>query len=272
MRQVSQMSLSARGQQLSEPLMGKVSERHRAAILASSLGATPLSGKITYIQQASLFNDLSDAECTEIARMAGARRFLSAQVLFRAGDPASCVVFLASGRVKVSQVSRSGSHVLLAIVGGCNVVGGLGLEPGTTYSVTAQSVEACRVLTWNVRVFDDLCMRFPALARNSLRILAEQQRTLEERVLELGTEQAAPRLAGMLIRLLEQSGCSIHKPARIVLLRAELAEMIGATIFTVSRLLCDWENLGILEPQRKAVVVRDPIRLIEFADAIRRVP
>jgi CRP/FNR family transcriptional regulator, nitrogen oxide reductase regulator len=48
-----------------------------------------------------------------------------------------------------------------------------------------------------------------------------------------------------------------------------LAEMIGATIFTVSRLLCDWQDLGILESQRKAVVVRNPIRLIKFADAIR---
>src|SRR4051794_18674927 len=129
MRQVLKMSVSVRGQQLSEPLMGRVSERHRAAILASSLGAAPLSGKLTYIQQASLFNDLSNADCTEIARMACARRFLSTQLLFRAGDPASCVVFLASGRVKVSQVSHAGAHVVLAIVGGCNVVGGLGLEP-----------------------------------------------------------------------------------------------------------------------------------------------
>jgi CRP-like cAMP-binding protein len=270
MRQVSKMSLSVGGQQLSEPLMKKVSERHRTPIFACS-GAAPLSGKLTYIRQAALFNDLSDVECTEIARMACARHFLSTQVIFRTGDPASRVVFLASGRVKVSQVSRAGAHVLLAIVDGCNVVGGLGLEPGTTYSVSAQALDACRVLTWNARVFDYLCTRFPALARNSLRILAEQQRTLEERFLELGTEQAAPRLAGMLIRLLEQSGCSIHKPARIVLLRAELAEMIGATIFTVSRLLCDWENLGILEPQRKAVFVRSPIRLIEFANAMRRV-
>jgi CRP/FNR family transcriptional regulator, nitrogen oxide reductase regulator len=201
--------------------------------------------------------------------MARARHFLSAQMIFRAGDPVSCVFFLASGRVKLTQLSSAGEHVLLTIVAGCNVVGGLGLEPGTTHSVTAQALEACHVLTWDARLFETLCARFPVLARNSLRILAEQQRILEERILELATEQAAPRLAGMLVRLLEQSGCSIHKPARLVLLRAELAEMIGVTMFTVSRLLCHWEELGILEPRRNAVVIRNPIRLIEFAEAIR---
>jgi len=257
------------GQQLSEPLMERVSEGDRLAILASSGSATPLSSRLAIIKHASLFYDLSNSQCIEIAGLARVRRFMPAQVIFRTGDPASCLVFLASGRAKVTQLSRAGADVLLTIVDRYNVVGGLGLEPGTTHSVTAQALEPCRVLTWDASLFDNLCMRFPSLARNSLRILAEQKRILEERVLELGTEQAAPRLARMLVRLLEQSGCSIHKPARIVLLRTELAEMIGATIFTVSRLLCDWQDLGILESQRKAVVVRNPIRLIKFADAIR---
>jgi CRP/FNR family transcriptional regulator, nitrogen oxide reductase regulator len=257
------------GQHLSEPLMERAGDGNHLAILASSGSATSLSATLAIIKQASLFYDLSHSDCIEIAGLASVRRFMRGQVIFRAGDPVSCLVFLASGRAKVTQLSRAGADVLLTIVDRYNVVGGLGLEPGTTYSVTSQALEPCRVFTWDARLFDSLCMRFPALARNSLRILAEQKRILEERVLELGTEQAAARLARMLVRLLEQSGCSIHKPARIVLLRAELAEMIGATIFTVSRLLCDWENLGILEPQRKAVVVQNPIRLIKFADAIR---
>jgi hypothetical protein len=72
----------------------------------------------------------------------------------------------------------------------------------------------------------------------------------------------------LLVRLLENSGGSIHKPARIEgLLRRELAQMIGNTIFTGSR-LCHWEKLGILEPQRETVVIRNPRQLIQLADAI----
>jgi len=246
-------------------------KRDHAAILAASLSEGPFSGKLANIKQAPLFYDLSSTECAEIARMASTRRFLNGQMIFRAGDPVSCLYFLVSGRVKLTQLSSAGDHVLLTIVGAANVVGGLGLEPGTTHSVTAQALEDCRMLAWDARFFETLFVRFPLLARNSLRILAEQQRILEERVLELATEQAAPRLAGMLVRLLEQSGCSIHEPARLVLLRAELAEMIGVTMFTVSRLLCDWEELGILEPRRNAVVIQNPIRLIQFAQEIRGV-
>jgi CRP/FNR family transcriptional regulator, nitrogen oxide reductase regulator len=250
--------------------MGRTGQKHRAAVLISDPSLASLSARLVCIKKAPLFFGLSAPEWTEIARVSHVRWFSAQQVIFQAGDPVSCLFFLSSGHVKITQLSRAGSNVLLTLVGESNVVGGLGLEPGSTYSVTAQTLETCRVLTWDAGLFDNLCRRFPALARNSLRVLAEQQRILEERILELSTEQTAPRLAGALVRLLEQSGCSIHKPARIALLRAELAEMIGATIFTVSRLLCDWENLGILEHERKAVVVRNPMRLIEFADAIRR--
>ena len=136
--------------------------------------------------------------------------------------------------------------------------------------VSAGRKSLSRVLTWDARVFEALCERMPALARNSLNILANLQRILEGRFLELITERTPSRLAQLLVRLLEQSGCSIHRPARIEgLLREHLAQMIGATMYTVSRLLCHWEKLGILENRRGAVVIRNPIRLIQFAEAIR---
>jgi CRP-like cAMP-binding protein len=189
--------------------------------------------------------------------------------IFREGDPASAIFLLTSGRVKLTRLSYKGDQVLLRIVDQDEVVGQLGLSAGNWHTLTAETMEPSRVLIWEIRVFESLCQRMPALASNSLHILANSHHILEERFLEQITAPTPARLARLLVRLLEKSGGSIHKPARIEgLLRQELAQMIGTTIFTVSRLLCHWERLGILEPQRETVVIKNPRRLIQFAEAI----
>ena len=221
------------------------------------------------VQHAPLFNSLSLTDCTAIASLAREHCVRIRQKIFCEGDPVGCVFVLASGRVKITQACRSGAEVILRVVGSGEVVAGLGLSSQSLHMLTAQALESCRVLTWEARTYEVLCQRLPVLARNSLRILADWQRILEERFLELATQPVGQRLARMLVRLLKQRAGVPQEPGLIGLTRRELAQMIGASMFTVSRLLCDWEDQGILETRRKAVVVQSPRHLIEFAEAVR---
>jgi CRP-like cAMP-binding protein len=49
------------------------------------------------------------------------------------------------GRVKVSQVSRTGDEVILRVQGSGEVIGGLGMLPGESHSSTIRALEACQV-------------------------------------------------------------------------------------------------------------------------------
>jgi len=62
------------------------------------------------------------------------------------------------------------------------------LERGVSHSVTAQAMNRCQVLTWNVRVFEPFVRRFPALHRNATRLLSRRLRLAEGRLQELATE------------------------------------------------------------------------------------
>ena len=42
----------------------------------------------------------------------------------------------------------------------------------------------------------------------------------------------------------------------ISLSREELAQLTGTTLFTVSRLLCQWDLLGIVSARQEAVLLR----------------
>ncbi len=244
----------------------ELSNQNSSASLRLATQLRPGNWRATFLQQCPLFRGLSLTECGEIAALAREVRYDRRQTVFREGDSVNSVSVLASGRAKITQLSRGGGEVILRIKGSGEVLGGLGMSPGTPQFLTAQTLEPCMLLVWECRKFEMLEDRFSALRRNTVRIFADRLRTLEEQFLELATEQVAPRLARMLVRLLEQGSGESKNAIRIDLSREELAQMTGTTLFTVSRLLCDWEERGIIESQRKAVVIRDARSLMTLAE------
>ena len=78
---------------------------------------------------------------------------------------------------------------------------------------------------------------------------------MDQRFREISTEKVAPRLSSQLVRLLNQVGKRVNGHVEISLSREELAQLTGTTLFTVSRLLCQWELLGIVSARREAVHV-----------------
>ena len=81
-----------------------------------------------------------------------------------------------------------------------------------------------------------------------------------------GELQAADR-AG-LPRLDRQSGRKIEDGVLIdlPLTRQDLAEMTGTTLYTVSRVLTEWDNQGLVQSQRQRVVIRAPHRLVKIGE------
>jgi CRP-like cAMP-binding protein len=65
--------------------------------------------------------------------------------------------------------------------------------------------------------------------------------------------------------LLKQVGKAEDGNFEISLSRLEMAQLTGMTLFTVSRLLCQWEEKGIVSARREAVLVRNIPALIELS-------
>jgi CRP/FNR family transcriptional regulator, nitrogen oxide reductase regulator len=106
-----------------------------------------------------------------------------------------------------------------------------------------------------------LVAEYPQLRKNISQILASRLQELEERFREIATEKVAKRLALALTRLLKQVGKKTADGVEVSLSREELAQLTGTTLFTISRILSKWAELGVVVPRREAVLVRDPERL-----------
>ena len=104
-------------------------------------------------------------------------------------------------------------------------------------------------------------LKYPQIRKNTSQILFTRLNEMEERFREVATEKVARRVALALLRLLKHVGKKVNGGVEISLSREELAQMTGTTLFTTSRLLSRWGEMGFVLPRRESVVVRDPIRL-----------
>jgi CRP-like cAMP-binding protein len=132
----------------------------------------------------------------------------------------------------------------------------------------AQALAASTALIWEVSAFQALAERFPALRRNISKVVEQRLRELEERYREISTEKVATRLSRQLQRLFNQLGHRVNGNGtlEINLSREELAATTGTTLFTVSRRLSAWTELGVLTAGRECVSTHNIQALREFAE------
>jgi len=247
---------------------GSVAPGRRAAVSArANSPQTTLDSITRVVKRIELFRDLSLFECGEIAMRAQERVFLRGDTMFREDDPVGLIYAVASGRVKTIRSNRAGKLVILHLAGPGEVLDGMGLAMGSNHMFTAQAMGRCQVLTWDVGVFEGFVRRFPTLQSNATRFLVRRLRMTECRFHELATERVPQRLARVLLRLIVQSErCESRQP--IDLSCEELAQLAGTTLYTVSRLLCNWAAEGIIQPERSAIRVQNLPGLIHVATRV----
>ena len=211
----------------------------------------------------ALFSGMSLADCTSIVSAAHERNFSRQQTIFVEGDLVQHVPMLISGSAKVMQSGQSRGKVILRLCGPGEL---LSCCSAGRHCSTAQALESCKALIWDAANFEALWERFPMLLRNTERILSEHLENLEERFREMSTRNVTLRLSSELVRSLKHVGHGVNGEVEIRLSREELADLVGATLFTVSRILCQWERRGIVAGRRReAVSVRNLQALIELS-------
>lgn len=228
--------------------------------------ATSPCERFEFVQRLTLFSDISPADCRTIVSTARERRFLRRETIFFEGDPVRQAVFLLSGCVKITQLGFAGAEVILRLSGAGDIVSGfcqLGANCG--HCSTAQAIRPSTALVWQAATLDKLLDRFPAFQRNTIRALEERLQEQEQRFREVSTDKVASRLSSELIRLSNRLGRASGN-AEIGLSRSELAQLIGTTEFTVSRLLTRWQKLGIVSSRRESVQVHDFAALAQVSE------
>lgn len=189
-------------------------------------------------------------------------RFRAGDVLLRQGEPATHVLVLVAGRVKVLRTSSDGDVLLLAVRGPGEVLGDVSVLGGDGRSASVVAVEPCttRVLT---------AERFRALVQEEglegafLRHAMARLREGEAWRAELAALPAGPRLARALLRFADDRGA-------VVLGQAELGQATGLSRSTVAAELARMREAGLVSTAHRRVVVGDRPGLHDLAESGHR--
>jgi CRP-like cAMP-binding protein len=203
------------------------------------------------------FAGLSPDDYASSCRAARVKQFMRGDMLHFEGDAVKRVLLLTAGYVKITKVGPGGEEVIVRLVAPGEVLGAVELFSSGTHGTAAQVFRLSRALVWESGVFKALVERFPVLHQNTVAILGEHLRELEERFREVASERVGQRVGLQLLRLLKTMGRPVGAGVEIGLSREDLAQMTGTTLFTVSRLLSAWEARGVVRPRREAVAICD---------------
>jgi CRP-like cAMP-binding protein len=201
-----------------------------------------------------LFREMPDEDCAKVVAAAQERTYPGGKTIFYEGDSVRQFIFLLSGCVKLSQFGVQGQEVILRLAGPGE---SLCAEcfPRFSHGSTARTMKPSRALVWEANQFEALAQRVPTLGRSISCVLTQTLNQLEVRYREICTEKVAPRLSSQMVRLVSKIGKQFDGYVEIGLSQRDLAQLTGTTLFTVSRLLGQWAEQGIVRPRRQGVLV-----------------
>jgi CRP-like cAMP-binding protein len=216
-----------------------------------------------------LFSGLSDEEQRDLIVAARPRLLKPRETLGQQGEPADLFALVQVGHLKLAQVNAAGVETLVRFVGPGDCYGAIVLVANSRYPVSAIAVEASRALTWSRSTITAFADRLPRLKSNIFEEITRRMSGVLSMAQELGTERVPQRLAKALLRLAEHGGTRTADGVHIShpVTRQELADLTGTTLFTVSRLMSQWESAGLLRTGRGDVTIVDSEGLELAADA-----
>lgn len=221
------------------------------------------------LRQVSVFEHATDDDLKLIASHSIERSIEEGEFFFFQGDPASYFYVLISGRAKLMQTSPAGQQVNLRTISEWQMFGALGaVREDATYPATAQALENSTALAVKSDYLRELMQTRPYLSVDLMKLMTTYIQEIQQRYRELATEKVERRIARALLRLAAQMGSKIDGGIELTFTRQDLAEMSGTTLYTVSRVLSEWERQGLVEAGRERVVIRNPHGVVSIAEEL----
>ena len=214
-------------------------------------GKTPINGTLL-----DVIRGLEGANIEQVER---------SKTIFFPGDPAERVYLIRRGAVRLSRVYESGEEITVALLRENSLFGVLSLITGHRsdrfyHAVAFTRVEMITAPANSVlnAIEGDASVGLLLLQGLSSRIL--QTETMIE---TLTHRDMSSRLVSFLLVLCRDFGVPGQKGITIDLKLSHqaIAEAIGSTRVTITRLLGDLRNSGLVNIDRKKITVLDPIAL-----------
>ncbi len=205
-----------------------------------------------------LFSELSEEDIAALGRLATRRRYPKDTVVFFENEEGDFFFMILEGRIKVTILGDDGREIILSVLGPGDFFGEMALLDNEPRSATAIAVEDSELLSLNRTDFQGVIADNRSIMGALIKILTTRLRRANHQISTLALLDVYGRVARVILDMAREEGRRL-KDGRIAFRRPthqEIANRIGTTRETVTRMLKDLERQALVRIEGREIVLQ----------------
>ena len=181
------------------------------------------------------------------------------EVLYMEGDEPTSLVFINKGQIKTYKTNEQGKELITGLHKEGEFIGYTDLIEGKEYRESAEAMDAAEVCFIPKQDFFALIYSNRDVATGFIRLLSNNLKEMEERLINLAYNSVRKRVAEALVVIQKQSGKNTF-----AISREDLASMVGTATESVIRTLSDFKEEKLIDIKDKQIELLNSGKLVSM--------
>ncbi len=214
---------------------------------------------IEILRNSTLIGSISDENLEQLAGNSKMARVKRGDTIWSQGEKLSFFCVIGAGFVKMVQSTASGQDITNEILEPSHCFGLLGALDGHGCPLSAKAVSDAVILKIPIQYFQNI-YKADVFLKDRISIAATKRIRENQNLLKaFAIGKVEERIAAVLITLSNSYGVKSNNNVAISvpLTRQDVSEMTGTTVESTIRTLSKLQKIGVLETQKKIIVIKD---------------
>lgn len=220
----------------------------------------------TFAANVPLFQGLNSEDYATVCMAMVQRRFSAGEtILYEEDDETQTFFIIATGRVNVVVLTSEGKQTILATLRPGDFFGEMAILDGEPRSASVVAAEECELYMLYRRQFLEILNTYPKITVQLLVAMSRRLRRSNRQINTLSLMSVYGRVADVLLRLAKEQGKRVDDMIVISSppTHQTLAEMVGTSRETVSRILSQLKKKHCISADRKKLVILNEEKLYD---------
>ena len=224
-----------------------------------------MQNSMEFLKKIPIFSQVSDKTLTHIVKLQNIRKYNKGDIIFHEGDAGEAFFFVKTGKVKIYKTSFDGRDITLNILGEGSIFAEVTLFNDMDYPATVEVLENSEIGVILNKDIENLILQNTELALQIIKILNKRLFRSQTAVKDMAFSDTYIRITKTLIDLCKRHGTTTENGIEIdaSLTRQDIADMVGTSRETVSRLISTLKKQGLILTDSKKIIITDINKLQE---------
>lgn len=173
------------------------------------------------------------------------KKYSVKDIIFRDGDTALFIYYLAKGKVKVTKMNNDGKEAVIDLCSPGDFFGYWSVLEEIPHSNSAECLEESEVWQIPAHDFKTMVTENTSVSDRFLKLMTNNLLIKEHKILDLAYESVRKRIATALVELKDKY--AENEPFSMRVSRETIASMAGTSIETAIRMLSEFKSDGLIE-------------------------